>query len=243
MQLSGVGDVLLTHGHLDHALGLPFLLSHRSMQRQRAPTRIFCPLPTAERLERFVRVASELEERTYDYEILGMQPGDRHELRGGFSVEAFATEHSVASVGYHLWRRKRSLAPRFHGLDPAELERLRAAGEELSAEREEIVLSYCGDTGPGVFESEPRLFESPILMIETTYLGDQLRERGRQYGHMHVEDLAAQRQRLQNRALVLFHLSRRHRPAQLRQAVNELLPDLAERIHVLGVEETPGEQG
>jgi ribonuclease Z len=239
LRLTGVGDVLLSHGHLDHALGLPFLLSHRSMQREQPATRILCPLPTAERLERFVRAASELEERVYDYEILGMQPGDRHELRGGFSAEAFASEHPVASVGYHLWRKRRSLAPRFLGLEPAELERLRAAGEELSAEREEIVMSYCGDTGPGVFAEEPRLFETPLLMIEITYLGDQLRERGRQYGHMHIEDLVAQREHLQNDALVLFHLSRRHRPAELRLAVDELLPDLAERVHVLGAERPP----
>jgi len=242
LRLTGVGDIFLTHGHLDHSLGLPFLLSHRSMQEQ-VSTRIFCPAPTVERLERFIEAASELEERSYDYELVAMSPGERAEVRNGSSVEAFATEHPVASVGYHLWRRKSSLAPEYQGLEPEELTRLRRRGAELSAQSERIVLSYCGDTGPGVFELEPRLYESPVLMLETTYLGAALRDRGRLYGHMHVEDLEERQARFKNDALVLFHLSRRHRPSELRRAVDERLAGLAERVYVWDVDERTAASG
>jgi ribonuclease BN (tRNA processing enzyme) len=103
------------------------------------------------------------------------------------------------------------------------------------------VLSYCGDTGPGVFDSEPRLFESPVLMVETTYLGESLRERASEYGHMHLDDLVALEERFRNEALVLFHLSRRHDLRALRAAVDERLPRLAERVHVLGLGPDPRE--
>ena len=51
--LVGARDIFLSHGHLDHALGVPFVLSHRAMQEEGA-TRVFCPRAVAEPLTRLV---------------------------------------------------------------------------------------------------------------------------------------------------------------------------------------------
>ena len=56
---------------------------------------------------------------------------------------------------------------------------------------EELWLSYCGDTSPAIFDLEPRLFTSRILMLECTFLGEAYRERGHLYKHLHLEDIAA----------------------------------------------------
>lgn len=232
LQLAGAADVFISHGHLDHALGLPFVLSQRSLHRGLA-TRVFCPREVAEPLAALVAAAERLEHASYRWELVPLAPGDRAELSRDLLLEAFAADHVVPTLGLHLVRRKRRLDPRFAGLAGEELAALRARGEETTAVLEELAFSYCGDTGPGIFESEPRLFTSAVLMLECTFLGAGHRQLGGRYKHLHIEDLAERAGRFENRAIVLHHLSRRHSVAELRAAVARHLPGLAERVHLL----------
>jgi len=231
--LVGVDDLFLSHGHLDHALGVPWLLSQRRFQGL-GPARVVCPGAIAEDLERFVSAAERLEGVVYEREIVALEPGGRVDLGRDLAVEAFAVDHVIPSLGYHLLRRRRTLRQELVGVAGAELARRRAAGERIEDEREEVWLSYCGDTGPGVFQSAPRLGESRVLMIECTFLGAEMRDRGATYGHLHIEDLASQSGRLDRcEAIVLHHLSRRHHRAELERAVAHHLPGLAARIHLM----------
>jgi ribonuclease Z len=231
-ELAGARDIFLSHGHLDHVLGLPYVLSQRSLHRDQ-PTRVFCPAPIAEPLAALVAAAERLEGGAFRYEIVPLAAGSRVEVGKDLAVEAFATDHVVPSLGFHLLRRKRRLAPAFVGLPGAELAAMRERGIDPSVVSEEIWLTYCGDTGPGVFELEPRLFASRVLLIECTFLGDEQRGSGDRYKHLHLEDLERRAAEFHNDALVLHHLSRRHHIADLRAAVERQLPRLAPRIHFL----------
>jgi ribonuclease Z len=229
--LAGARDLFLTHGHLDHASGVAYVLSQRSLHRQES-TRVICPAPVAEGVEDLLAAASRLEGVPYRYEIVPSKAGDRIVVGKNLEVEAFATDHVVPSLGYHLVRRKRRLAPEYRGLEADELVALKSSGTEIEQEDEEIWLSYCGDTGAGVFASEPRLFGSRILLIECTFMDDGLRESSASYKHLHVEDLAERAEKFRNEALVLHHLSRRHRPEELRAQIDRRMPALAPKIHL-----------
>ncbi len=232
LPMVGARDLFLTHGHLDHALGVPFVLSQRSLQGL-GSTRVFCPRQTAPALSELISAAAHLEARSYRYQLAPMAPGDRVVVGPGLMVEAFATDHVVPSLGYHLLRQKRRLAAPYRGLPRTELVALRGQGVEIEEVLEELWLSYCGDTGPGVFDGEPRLFTSRVLMAECTFLRPERRARARRYGHLHLLDLAERADRFANQALVLYHLSRRHRAEDLERAVEEHLPSLAPRVHLL----------
>lgn len=231
--LAGAGQLFLSHGHLDHALGVPFMLSQRRMHGSET-TRVYCPAAIANDLERLVRAASRLEAVEYRASIEPLSPGDRVEVGRRLVVEAFATDHIVPSLGYHLIERRRRLAEAYRGLSSGEIVALRRAGEEVEEEREVLRLSFCGDTGEGLFDAEPRVFRAEVLLLECTFMGPAARDKGTRFGHLHIEEIAARAERFDNRHLVLHHLSRRFRPADLRAEVDRLLPDMAERVHVWG---------
>jgi ribonuclease Z len=249
-QLAGARDIFLSHGHLDHALGLPYVLSQRSLH-QHAATRVFCPAPIAKPLTMLIEAAAQLERVHYACEIVPLAVGDRVPVARDLTIEAFATDHVVPSLGYHLHRRKQRLAAAFAGLAGNELAALRQRGVQIAETVEEQWLTYCGDTGPAVFDLSPALFDSRILLLECTFLdadlpgmsrqataatdlpGGGARDKGELYKHLYFSDIERVAGRFRNQHIVLHHLSRRYRMADLRAALAARLPELAPRVHLM----------
>jgi ribonuclease Z len=240
-QLAGAHDLFLSHGHLDHALGLPWVLSQRSRYAPQGhlETRVFCPRPIADSLEALIAAAASLEGgEAFRCEIVPLAIGDRVDVGKGFLVEAFATDHVVPSLGYHLIHRKRRLPAALAGRSGPELVALREQGVDTAEIVEEPWLSYCGDTSQAVFDLSPAIFDSRVLLLECTFLGPGRSGERDLYKHLHLEDIAEHAERFHNTAIVLHHLSRRHRADELRNEIARLMPaDLRPRIHLM-VEES-----
>lgn len=238
--MSGAADIFLSHGHLDHCLGVPFVLSHRTLHELQA-TRVFCPQEIVEPVRRLIEAGEALEGVAYEYELIGAKEGDWVDVGSDLRIECFETSHVVPSLGFTLHRRHRRLAEAYRGLSGGEIARLRADGAEVSEVSETPWVAYCGDTRAALFEARPSLYLVPVLVIECTFLGAGMRERGERYGHIHLEDLADRAELFQNEALVLHHLSRRYRTSELRRQVDEQLGDLAGRVVIVGERKPQGE--
>jgi ribonuclease Z len=184
-------------------------------------------------LSAYIEAGGRLEGEDLNVEVVALAPGESRELDSGLRLEAFSTTHTVPAIGCHLFRKFRKLRPEFEGLAPARVAALKHSGVEISSEREELWLSYCGDSGVGVFTSEPRLFDARYLMVECTFMGSDTRELGERFGHLHLQDLVDLADRFERTTLVLYHLSRRHRRVEFEQAVARGLPSLAARVHII----------
>lgn len=231
-ELAGISDIFITHGHLDHALGLPYVLSQHGVHGERA-ARVYCPAAIADDLRAFILAAMRLERVEYRFELVGLSPGERVRLNADLAVEAFAVDHVVPALGYHLVRERRRLLPALGGLPGPELAARRARGETIDERYEELWLSYCGDTTLAAFDIEPRLCDSRVLLLECTFLDPAKRDSATRYKHVHAEDLPGLAPRLRNETILLTHLSRRHRPEELRRFIDEHAPEIAARTVLL----------
>jgi ribonuclease Z len=232
-RLGGVGRVFLTHGHLDHSLGVPYLLSMRAGRRGE-PLEVYCPKAIESPLRGFLEAASRLDERRFAYRLRGLEPGERVEVGADLRIEPFGTDHVVAGLGYHLIRRRHRLREALRELPGRRIAELRAAGETVDEDYEERWLSCTGDTTAAVFDAAPELFTSRVLVVECTFLARGHARRARRFKHVHLDDLVDVGERFSNTHLVLYHLSRRHRAEDLRRAVRERLRDIAPEVHVVG---------
>lgn len=231
--LTGVKAVFLSHGHLDHAAGVPIILSQRALHGLGALD-VYSPRPITKTLDEFIAAAAALEQSSYDYRSHALDAGDEVALPGGFLVRAFATSHVVPSLGFHLVELVDRLKSRYRNLSGPEIARHRRRGDEVSRREERLLISYLGDTESSVFSTEPAVFSARVLMAECTFLASEHRDRARRYGHLHLDDIVAAHDRFENELIVLHHLSRRSSPAALRRALEERVPLLAPRIVIAG---------
>ncbi|HEX2377661.1 MAG TPA: ribonuclease Z, partial [Gaiellales bacterium] len=198
---SGVGlvdvdDVLITHCHADHVLGLPGMLKTFALRAREAPLRLYGPAGLPELMAVLKPVIGRL---TYRVEMQALAPGDAVE-REGYRVHAFATDHHVPSVGYAFVEDERPGrfdidAARQLGVPEGPLFGQLQHGEAVTLESGETVRpdAVVGEARPGrtvVFSGDTRpckeVFQAcvgaDVLIHEATFLEEEA-DRAAETGH------------------------------------------------------------
>ena len=124
--------VVISHGHMDHVLGLPAWASQRQLNGIPGGT-IYTPGSLASQVSDLLAVCARLEGgRPYDVKVEPVASGDVVPLRRGFFLRFLATSHWVETLGCCVeWVRLR-LRPEFVGLGVEELRRERQAGKTIT---------------------------------------------------------------------------------------------------------------
>jgi ribonuclease Z len=96
-------EILVTHFHADHYLGLPGMLKTFALRGRDVPLTIYGPPGLRELFGSLRRIFGRL---PYSLELTELRPGDVLE-RSGYSIVPFAVAHGVSAIGYALVEAQR----------------------------------------------------------------------------------------------------------------------------------------
>lgn len=244
---SGIGfkrlnRILLTHAHLDHILGLGGLVSTFARWESLETLEIYGSRTTLERVHALLfDVVLGYERLPVEIRLLELNPGPVFSSRD-FSVTAFPVLHrNSGSLGYVFQEKTRRpfLAERAEALGiPPGPERGRlvsgqpvrlADGREISPDEvlgpavPGVRLVMVGDIG----RLEPireHVQGADALVIEATFLEEDAAAAAR-FGHITARQAAQLALECGVRSLILTHVSRRYREAQIIDEARRVFPE------------------
>lgn len=221
----------VTHAHLDHLAAIPVYVARRRMMKMEPPT-IYLPAEVVENVQRVLHAWQRLDRGRMVCNLIGVNPGDEIELSREHVVTVFATKHTVPSVGYVVWDRRKKLRPDLVGQPESEIRDRRLAGEEVTHEVRFPLVCYVGDSAPAGLDGYPPVYEAQILITEMTFFRPEHRkEKIHKFGHTHIDDLIERADRFKNELIILTHFSTRYQDKQVQAAVEQRLPaSLRERV-------------
>ena len=101
--LVDLGEILVTHFHADHYLGLPGMLKTFALRGRDVPLTIYGPPGLRDLFGGLRRVFGKL---TYPLDLVELRAGDTLD-RGDYAIVPFAVSHGVSALGYALLERPR----------------------------------------------------------------------------------------------------------------------------------------
>lgn len=207
----------LSHCHSDHAGGLAYVLSQRSLWSL-PPAHIYVLPQYQKPLTRIVEQWQELEDFQYPYFIHAMDTTTTVNITKDFQVTSFPTIHRVASQGYTLSKLKKKLKIEYKDASRDDLKRLREQGKDLNEMTPHPIFAFTGDTQIEFLET----FKTPVdvLFMETTFI-DELRdvEAARKWGHIHLDEWKDKIDQIPAKKIVLIHLSSRYSSPRARHVL------------------------
>lgn len=222
----GTGTWFVSHTHLDHVAALPVYVARRRMMKMEPPV-IYLPEHAVDVVARILKLFTRLDRGRMPCELIGIKPGDEIELSREHVVSVVPTEHTVPSMGFIVWERRRKLREEFQGMPGHKIRDLRLGGTDVTFETRFPLLAYLGDSTAAGLDNNPAMYEASVLIMEITFVSRRHRpERVRKFGHIHLDDVVARRDRFKNELILAAHFSTRYHQKQIYSLIERALPDM-----------------
>jgi ribonuclease Z len=243
---SGIGfkrlnRILITHGHLDHILGLAGLLSTFSRWETIDELEIYAGRWALERIRDLVfGVVLRGAKPPMGIHLIEVETGVLFE-GDDFSVSAFPVHHRGPDCFGYLFeeRSRRPFLPKKAkqlGIPPGPLRRKLVAGQSIELPEGGVVepdqvlgparpgtrMVHIGDSGrtDNLLEI---CHQADLLVIEATYLNEEA-QMARDYAHLTARQAAELAREAQVKNLILTHISRRYRERDVLSEARDVFP-------------------
>lgn len=240
-EVVAIDHILLTHGHMDHAAGVPYYFAQRTFV-DNAPGNVFVPQNLVEPLQSLVEIWADIDGQQPRGIIRPALPGQVIDIRRDLAILPFSVNHStrrrdrtvVDALGYSVLDVRKKLKPEFDGMTGPQLVEQKNKGVQITRRVETPLVSYCGDTAPGDFFDLDHVRNAKVLLLECTFVEPDHLDRARAGRHIHISYLKDILPRLNNEKIVLTHLSRRTALHEARKALErEIGPSEMQRVEFL----------
>ena len=235
--------ILITHGHLDHILGLAGLLSTFMRWETIDSMEIIGGKAALERIHDLLYgVVLRGGQAPMPIELRPITPGVFFEAED-FTVKAFPVYHRAPdSLGYLFEEKsRRPFLPEKAeelGIPPGPWRRDLVAGKPVTLPDGRVIdpemvlgelrsgtrLAYVGDTGDSASLLE-HVRGADTLVIEATYLEEE-RDMARQFAHLTARQAAELAKKAGVKKLILTHISRRYRDKDVLQEAQAVFPEV-----------------
>ena len=237
-----LNHILLTHGHLDHILGLAGLLSTFMRWEAIDEVNIYGSRHTMDRVDDLINgVVLRGTKPPMPLNLLDIEPGLVFDAEN-FTITAFPVDHrGSSSLGYLFEEASRRpfLADRAEalGIPPGPWRKDLVAGKPITLPDGRLIdpesvlgptkqgtrLAVVGDTGrPDKLVEQVRRVDA--LVIESTYINEEA-PMAREFGHTTAADVAQLALQADVSHLILTHVSRRYRDDDILAEAQAIFPN------------------
>lgn len=221
----------ISHGHLDHAAGIPYIISQRAMNSLE-PGKFYMPPTLLEPLDQIMKLWEKIEKHEYRYEFVGIKADDEIHINAQTYVKVFPTTHRIESFGYTVFEIHKKLKKEYQFCTRDEIISLRKQGFEVNEIHHIPAVTFTGDTQIEFLDSREWIKRSKILIMEATYLDERKTiEQARQWGHTHINEVIPRLSEIESERIVFIHASSRYSDKEAQRLLTQHIPqEYHERI-------------
>jgi ribonuclease Z len=222
-QIIPINNVLLTHGHMDHAAGIAYYLSQRNFCGQSAGT-ILVPENLLSPIREIIDAWGRLDGNKIPANLVGVKAGDEYQIKPNLITRVFPTKHTRGSVGYSVIEKRKKIKPEYANLTSPQIVELKKQGVEIDSPLEIPIVTYLGDTQYVDFSQLNYIVESKILIAECTFYQTEHTDRADLGRHMHINEFAELVGKLRNEHIIVTHTTQRTPISEVKRILKEALP-------------------
>jgi ribonuclease Z len=232
-QIISINNVLLSHGHMDHAAGFAYYLSQRNFCGM-SPGTILAPQDLLGPMREIIDAWGRLDGNEVPGRLVGVKPGDEYQIKPNLFARVFPTKHGKASVGYTVIEKRKKIKPEYAKLTGPQIVELKKQGIEIDYPLELAIVTYIGDTQYVDFSQLKYIVESKILIAECTFYETDHTGRAEAGKHMHINEFTQLLEKLQNQHIIITHMTQRTSLREIRRILKHAVPeDKFDRIILL----------